>query len=251
MVTARFRAIAAARPSRAACILSLLAALPILAAIFWVKPSFAADQATAPVASSAVSAPPAAASVPLAKEVKPTWAELTPAQRDVLGPLAGQWPQLDSNHKVKWLAISNKYPSMTPEQQGRLKQNIADWAKLTPEQHRLARESYAKAKKLDPEQKSAQWQQYQQLPEEQKRKLAADAAAKKRIANVPSLQSKAKTVEPLRQPKKPASSSAPAANAPSAASVPAPGAPVPSAAPVPATNSQPATPAGAVPATDK
>lgn len=214
MVPARSR-VAAARPSRAACILSLHAALPILAAILWAWSSFAAAQPT-PAAVTA-------ASTVAKTEVKPAWAELTPAQRDVLGPLAAQWPQLDGNHKAKWLAISSKYPSMPPEKQQKLKENIADWAKLTPEQHRLARESYARAKKLDPDQKTAQWQQYQQLPEDQKQKLAADNAAKKRIANVPALQSKAKTVEPLRKPKKPVQ----LANTPGASGVPQQPAPLP------------------------
>jgi len=262
MVPAARSRIAAARPSRAACILSLLAVLPVLAIAVWMRPSFAADAPTAaPAAASTVApavAPPPAASAPAAapkSEVKPTWSELTPAQREVLNPLASQWPQFDSNHKVKWLAIGNKYPSMTPEQQQRLKQHIADWAKLTPEQHRLARESYAKAKKLNPEQKNAQWQQYQQLPEEQKQKLAADAAAKKHIANVPSLQSKVKTVEPLRTPKKPAaqvaatpSGATPGIVKPGAAGAPpAPAATLPvSSGVVPVTNPQPATPAAPI-----
>jgi hypothetical protein len=227
----------AARPSRAVCILSLLSILPLLALFLWAKPSFAADPAPASA--------PASSSLLIKSEVRPTWAELTPAQRDVLGPLASQWSQFDSNHKTKWLAISTKYQTMTPEKQQRLKQNIADWAKLTPEQHRLARESYAKAKKLAPEQKTAQWQQYQQLPEEQKQKLAADAAAKKRIANVPALQAKTKTVEPLRQPKKPVTQ---VANTPGAASAPpATVAPPPAGGMMPVTNPQPATPATAAP----
>jgi hypothetical protein len=221
----------AARPSRAACILSLLSILPLLALFLWARPSFAADPAPVPAA---------AASQASKSEIRPTWSELTPAQRDVLGPLASQWSQFDSNHKTKWLAISAKYQTMAPEKQQRLKQNIADWAKLTPEQHRLARESYAKAKKLNAEQKTAQWEQYQQLPEEQKQKLAADAAAKKRIANVPSLQTKTKTVEPLRQPKKPPTQ---VANTPGAASAPtAPVAPPPAGGMMPVTNPQPATP---------
>ena len=230
----------AARLPRAACILSFATVLPLLAVFLWAKPSFAAD--TQPPAPAAIA--PAAPKA----EVKPTWSELTPAQQDVLGPLAAQWPQLDSNHKAKWLAISNNYQTLTPEKQKRLKENIAGWAKLTPEQHRLARESYAKAKKLAPEQKTAQWEQYQQLPEEQKQKLAADAAAKKRVANVPSLHSKAKTVEPLRQAKNPA---APVVNAPAAAPGAAPQAPVqPAPAPVsgavPVVNPQPAAPAAPI-----
>ncbi len=257
MVSAARSRVAAARPSRAACILSLFAVLPVLAFAVWARPSFADTPPAAPAP--AATAAPAAATIAASKsEVKPAWSELTPAQQDVLTPLASQWPQLDGNHKVKWIAISNKYPAMTPEQQKRLKQNIADWAKLTPEQHRLARESYAKAKKLNPEQKTAQWQQYQQLPEEQKQKLAADAAAKKRIANVPSLQSKVKTVEPLRVPKKTAApvvntagTATPGTTAPGAGNAqqapqPPIATPPASSGVTPVTNPQPATPAAPI-----
>jgi hypothetical protein len=154
---------------------------------------------TSPVASANLpSNAPASSAILAAKpDVKPLWTELTPLQQQVLSPLAPEWNKLDSNHKSKWLAISNKYPTMTPEQQQRFQTNIHSFAKLTPEQRRVARESYARAKKLEPEQKTAKWEQYQQLPEEQKQKLAADAASKKHIANLPSLQNKAKTVEPL------------------------------------------------------
>ncbi|MFI4939330.1 MAG: DUF3106 domain-containing protein [Burkholderiales bacterium] len=137
-------------------------------------------------------------------DVRPLWNELTPAQQQALAPLAQEWNKLDTNHKTKWLAVSNKYPAMSPEQQKRLQENIRAWARLTPEQHRIARESYARAKKLNLEQKTAQWQQYQQLPEEQKRKLAAAAASKKRIVNLPNPHNKTKTVEPLKSAKKPA-----------------------------------------------
>jgi len=142
MVSAARSRFAAARPSRAVCILSFFAVLPVLAFAVWIKPSFAAAPPPATPAAPVATAAPASSGVAASKsEVKPAWSELTPAQREVLSPLAAQWPQFDSNHKVKWIAISNKYPTMTPEQQQRLRQNIADWAKLTPEQHRLARES--------------------------------------------------------------------------------------------------------------
>ncbi|HEY8025483.1 MAG TPA: DUF3106 domain-containing protein [Burkholderiaceae bacterium] len=223
------RAHPAARMMRAVCILSLLAILFFIPHSPWLATAVAAQPA-------AISTPAGTPTPAMPKpEVRPLWTELTPAQQQVLAPLAAQWGQLDNNHKVKWIAISNKYPSMTPEQQARLHANIAEWAKLTPEQHRLARESYAKAKKLNPEQKTAQWEQYQQLPEEQKQKLAADAASKKRIANVPSLQSKPKTVEPLKASKKASAASSASATGVPASKPPVPTgtAPISSSAPVP------------------
>jgi hypothetical protein len=135
---------------------------------------------------------------------RPLWTELTPAQQQALAPLATEWDKLDGLRKTKWLAIGNKYASMSPDEQQRVQERMRDWVKLTPEQRRVARESYARAKKLNRDQKSAQWQQYQQLPEEQKKKLAADSASKKHVATLPSAsQSKAKPVPPIKSAPKP------------------------------------------------
>jgi hypothetical protein len=51
--------------------------------------------------------------------------------------------------------------------------------KLTPAQRNLARENYARTKKIDPGKKSATWQSYQQLSDDEKKKLSADAREKK------------------------------------------------------------------------
>jgi hypothetical protein len=209
-----------ARTLRAVCILSMLSSLAVVA-FAQQSAASASAPAAAPVPAAAVTRPPVAtapssagtatnaASLAAKPDVRPLWTELTPTQQQILGPLAPGWNKLDSNHKSKWLVITEKYAAMTPEQQKRLEDNIRDWAKLTPEQHRLARESYARAKKLDADQKTAQWQQYQQLPDDQKKRLAADAATKKRIANMPSLQNKPKTVEPLKSAKKSVASHTP------------------------------------------
>ncbi len=131
------------------------------------------------------------------------WADLTQAQRQVLAPLATEWDKIEDIRKKKWLKIANKFSIMKPSEQQRMQERMRDWAKLTPEQRRVARESYARSKKLNPAQKSAQWRQYQQLPEEQKKKLAADAASKKHVANLPSTYSKNKTVPPIKSTLKP------------------------------------------------
>ncbi|HSY25888.1 MAG TPA: DUF3106 domain-containing protein, partial [Burkholderiaceae bacterium] len=213
----------AARMLRAACILSMLSLYAVVAAAQQTAaPTNAPAIAPVPIAPAArppvTTTPPSANAASLAAkpDIRPLWTELTPTQQQILGPLAPGWNKLDSNHKSKWLVITEKYAAMTPEQQKRLEDNIRDWAKLTPEQHRLARESYARAKKLNAEQKTAQWEQYQQLPEDQKKKLAADAATKKRIANMPSLQNKPKTVEPLKSPKKSIASHNPTTQQPGA-----------------------------------
>jgi hypothetical protein len=127
---------------------------------------------------SATAAKPAALS-------KPLWTELTPVQQEALAPLAADWDKLDGVRKKKWLLLTNRYASLTPEQQARMQERMREWVKLTPDERRVARESYSRTKKLEPDQKSAQWEEYQQLSDEQKKKLADDAIARKRVTNLP------------------------------------------------------------------
>jgi hypothetical protein len=146
-------------------------------------------------------APKAAPAQPASK---PLWSDLTPAQQQALAPLAGEWNKLSPARRSKWLAIGNKYASMNPDEQQRVQARMREWVSLTPEQRRLARDSYARAKKLEPNQKSEQWEKYQQLPEEQKKKLAADATSKKQVATLPpASQPKTKTVPPIKSTPKP------------------------------------------------
>jgi hypothetical protein len=80
-----------------------------------------------------------------------------------------------------------------------MQERMRDWVTLTPDQRRVARESYARAEKLGPDQKSAKWQEYQQLSEEQKNRLAEEALAKKRVTNLPTpTQDKGKIVPPSK-----------------------------------------------------
>jgi hypothetical protein len=196
------------RQARLACIVALLTTF---GAIAYAATATSDDSTTSSPAvtkasdsnsTTAAAVPPASvsnnaganANVPA---TKPLWAELTPPQQNALAPLATEWDKLNSAHKVKWLAISNKFSTLKPDQQLRLQNRMRDWAKLTPAQRSVARESYSRAKKLNPGQKTAEWQQYQQLPEEQKRKLAAEAAGKKRVASLPpASQGKSKVTPP-------------------------------------------------------
>ena len=131
----------------------------------------------------AQAAPPKHGAVPSA--TKPSWSELTPAQQVALSPLKGEWNTLESVRKQKWLEIANRFSSMQPGEQQRMHDRMRDWVKLTPAQRKVARENYARVKKIDKDQRSAKWEQYQQLPEEQKQKLAADAARKRKAGAAP------------------------------------------------------------------
>jgi len=93
---------------------------------------------------------PLAAAPPVAAR-SPTWAELSPANKAALAPLASQWDQLDPPRKQKWLGIAQRYPKMPAAQQERVQQQMGAWASLTPEQRRIAREQYKSLKQLPPE----------------------------------------------------------------------------------------------------
>lgn len=175
-----------ARTLRAVCISTLLGVTcAALAASH--TPTPAETGAASPAASVTANTTPTSVTLkaPAKMVAKPLWIELTPLQQQALAPLASDWNNLDSIRKKKWLALANKFPTMKPEEQLRMQERMREWAKLTPEQRRTARESFARTNKLNPEQKSAKWEQYQNLPEEEKKKLAADAETKKRLANLP------------------------------------------------------------------
>jgi hypothetical protein len=129
---------------------------------------------------------------------KPLWRALTPVQQVALQPLQAEWDQMDGVRKQKWLQLANRFASMKPEEQQRVQERMREWAKLTPAQRELARETYARARKIAPEQKTASWQNYQMLPEEQKKTLAASVAGRKKTSVVPS-QASGNAMAPLGQ----------------------------------------------------
>ena len=140
-------------------------------------PAPAASQPTKPsVSTHAPVRPgqPRTAPVPKA-ESSPTWAELSPAQKQALEPLATNWSRLGEAHKRKWLAVSSNFPTMPPGEQARLHSRMAEWAALSPQQRTQARLNFAEAQALPADDKRAKWEAYQALPPEEKKKLAAGA----------------------------------------------------------------------------
>jgi hypothetical protein len=187
---------------------------------------------------------------------KTMWKDLTPAQQQALEPLAGEWDSMEPIRKQKWLGIVKRYASMKPDEQMRVQERMREWVRMTPEERRQVRQNFARAQKLDPSQKSTSWESYQQLTDEQKKELAAKAAVKKQVANLPTAaQAKIKTVAPIK-PVVPAGTTgtgtAPVAAPPAAATPPAtvaPGIDPATGLPIPnASNVAPVVPANPQPA---
>lgn len=131
-----------------------------------------------------------------------SWNKLTESQKDALAPLEKEWNQMSAAQKKKWLEVARKAENMSPDDKERFKRHIQDWLNLTPEQRRQARQNFLGFKKLDSQLKSEQWREYQKLPEDKKRALAARAKSKRRLANLTGEPSSNKVVEPVKQAEK-------------------------------------------------
>ncbi|MEO7031665.1 MAG: DUF3106 domain-containing protein [Herbaspirillum sp.] len=129
-------------------------------------------------------------------KLNPDWADLSAQQQQALAPLDKDWDSLGPIRKKKWLAIANRFGALSPANQERVQRRMSEWTQLTPQQRQLARDSYSRAKKLDPDQKFEQWEEYQQLPDEQKEKLAS--TVHKRVTTLPRANSKNRSTPPIK-----------------------------------------------------
>lgn len=109
---------------------------------------------------------------------KPTWQELSPAQRTSLQPLAANWSGIDEGQKRKWIAIARNYPNLTSAEQATMHGRMTEWVSLSREQRAVARLNFATSKQLTAPQKAATWQEYQALSPEEKQGLANLAVPK-------------------------------------------------------------------------
>src|SRR6266436_4232595 len=73
----------------------------------------------------------------------PTWGELTQEQQQILAPLAVNWDNLEPARKRKWIGIAKRYPKME---------------KLPPDKKQGLKQ---------------QWEEYNRLPEQERRKLGS------------------------------------------------------------------------------
>jgi hypothetical protein len=110
----------------------------------------------------------------------PAWNQLTPAQRDVLKPLQRDWEGIDGPRRQKWLELAARYPKLSPTEQQRMQERMADWSRLTPSQRGQVRQNFQEAKQqAGREERRARWEAYQALPEEERKALASRAAERR------------------------------------------------------------------------
>lgn len=144
----------------------------------------------------------------------PPWGQLDAEQKRALQPLAARWGLLSEIQKRRWLALAQSFAALPETEQTKLHNRMTEWASLSAQQRNQARLNFATANKLAPENKRAQWEAYQALSDEEKRRLAAHAAPRpkgaatalhpvpaRKLVQVPA--ATAKDANPLNPPKIP------------------------------------------------
>ena len=175
------------------------------------------------------------------------WSRLNAAEHIALAPFEPLWDSFSEERKRKWIKIAARYPKMSPDAQKRLHDRMTEWVRMTPEQRRVARENYQVSKELPREARQNAWKAYQQLPEEQKERLAASERKRRPsvVSTPPSGRTEIKGLDRLVNARDHGASGAAAARAAAAASLPTPAAPPPV---PPAGSFVPATPLPVSPA---
>ncbi len=117
-----------------------------------------------------------------AAEQGPSWASLTPAQRQVLSPLQRDWNSIDLSQREKWVEVAAKFPKMPADERVRLQARMAEWVRMTPAQRATARLQFQEVKRLPVEERQERWNAYQALSPEERGRLAQRAKPAARAA---------------------------------------------------------------------
>jgi hypothetical protein len=129
------------------------------------------------LAQSPAPAPAAASSASVSSQ--PSWKELSATEQTALRPLAASWDTMSAGQKRKWQTVAQDFHKLPAPQQTTMHARMAQWSALSPQQRAAARINFAQNRELTdgltPEQRKVQWEAYQQLSPEEKRKLAESA----------------------------------------------------------------------------
>jgi hypothetical protein len=131
-----------------------------------------------PLGVAAQTATPSAGSSAPAQPVSTAWLSLTAVEQAALAPLAKHWNGLSEGQKRKWLAIAKTYPGLAQPDQEKLHSRMVEWAALSPKDREVARLNFAQTKAVAKSDRAANWEAYQALTPDERKKLADDAKVK-------------------------------------------------------------------------
>ena len=80
--------------------------------------------------------------------------------------------------KRKWIALSANYATLSPAEQAKLHERMSEWVAIGAQHRSTARINFAQAQALPPGERKAQWEAYQALSPEEKRRLTAEGSSR-------------------------------------------------------------------------
>ncbi|WP_374337278.1 DUF3106 domain-containing protein [Methyloversatilis sp.] len=110
----------------------------------------------------------------------PRWRDLGHAEQAILAPLASDWDSFDADRRRRWVDLAARYPSMTVDEQTRMRARMAYWGSLTPQERLEARERYKRLQNMPADQRETlrrQWETYESLSPEERKRLAESRSA--------------------------------------------------------------------------
>lgn len=171
---------------------ALLGLLVIGAMVAWLwRPSKTTPAIPAPLAASApvqvpsetVPASPAQARRALA--VSGRWDRLSARDQAILAPLRDDWADLSFDQRLKWLDLSLRFPGMTLDEQQRVQERMAQWARMSSTERGAARLNFQEIRQLSQKERLEQWEAYQGLNPAERKELALKAQSATQAPVVP------------------------------------------------------------------
>ncbi len=163
---------------------ALLGLLVIAALVAWLwRPSKTVQAVPAPLAASAPLAQgatqaemaPSQARRQLALSGR--WSRLSGRDQAILSPLEEDWGELSADQRLKWLDLSMRFPSLAPDEQLRVQERMAQWARLSSAERGAARLNFQELRQISQKERLEQWEAYQGLNPDEKKELAVKAQA--------------------------------------------------------------------------
>lgn len=115
-------------------------------------------------------------------QVSARWLLLSAQERQALSPLAEHWGSISETQRSKWLAIARNFDQLSPAEQQVMQTRMREWAALSPTQRNQARLNFNTFQSVPRDERKNRWDEYQNLSEEERRKLSAGALGPARTA---------------------------------------------------------------------
>lgn len=110
------------------------------------------------------------------------WLQLSARERTALAPLAEHWGSISETQRSKWLAIARNFDQLPASEQQLMQTRMKEWVALSPVQRNQARLNFNSVQSVSRDEKKNRWEAYQNLSDEEKRKLSAGQLGPARTA---------------------------------------------------------------------